>query len=936
MFRQGIDHPILEITAWSTDAASHDLVASFQVADIFDRPCRGAPASIKLQVDADGSKLSTEVPLPEEIGYYFISVTLSEGPQAIMRSIDLGIVWPPYPGVRPDSFFATNAAPQQGEDMQLLETIGMKVQRTHFFPGVATTDINWPKELPAGKPVPLNFDELDQEWKEMQAHGLWVLPIVGYSLVGAGVFDRTPLAERIGMYGPPNDDERFIRTWEIILKHYPELTTIEFWNEPWTFGWTWAATPEAYRRLQTDWCKMALSLNPHYRLVAGSSVPFVRDELEPFPDSWEGLLQGITHHPYTDGALQENFRSGDVFRAIDETGVAARDLGLPYAYLTEGGTSYRSPKPLNPNEPFNNIENAQKLVQYYVVAALAGVFMGNAQERIGFGPGWTKSNTAFAILTHFLEDRVPLVDIWPSQELLWGGIFANRKFATQELKSLPRGNELSARWEVKVPPEREADDSKVAVIWGLTGSSAEHLDSEGELVIADASDLQAYDLTGREIPSSDGQLVLPLSPNPVYITTERLGVLTLRDRIQGARIRHLTPLNFYALSLQAPASEKQDLSVRLQNQINRRLTGTLVLRAAGTDKTASTHFEVDPGALTEVALEWPSLPSQPDNRYQINLTANLDNDDGDQSFSPVTREQTLAVARFEKRTVHLKGSLTDWEGLTPVSVDSEQFQQPASDASSLQNPNATPQPNTLRSKRITGRVYTAYDDDFVYLGAAVNEDRLHCSAGEPFISTWGNVTTVLPYLQGEPAGLRYVTECGSVFQFSFGFRDRVPYIGRQIDDPWAWKGTFYDTDYSYVAHVSATGDQLFRIWGPDTGRRNGYQTESVPGIGPVPRGEVKITRDEPNKLTLYEIAIPRQQMSPLRSRKRTMPFRLHSLQQRIALWYLSVLERHRRRVRLLANAGILPSHLENPFRLPDLFRNREVDGRARLPNRSEP
>jgi hypothetical protein len=27
----------------------------------------------------------------------------------------------------------------------------------------------------------------------------------------------------------------------------------------------------------------------------------------------------------------------------------------------------------------------------------------------------------------FLKDRVPLVDIWPEEELPWGGIFANAK-----------------------------------------------------------------------------------------------------------------------------------------------------------------------------------------------------------------------------------------------------------------------------------------------------------------------------------------------------------------------------------------------------------------------------------------------------------------------------------------------------------------------------
>ena len=60
-----------------------------------------------------------------------------------------------------------------------------------------------------------------------------------------------------------------------------------------------------------------------------------------------------------------------------------------------------------------------------------------------------------------------------------------------------------------------------------------------------------------------------------------------------------------------------------------------------------------------------------------------------------------------------------------------------------------------------------------------------------------------------------------------------------MDDPWAWKGSFYDTDYSFVAHVSTEGDQLIRIWSPDGSREDSYQTEALPGIEPVPGGNVK-------------------------------------------------------------------------------------------------
>ncbi|HUU11036.1 MAG TPA: hypothetical protein VM431_10925 [Phycisphaerae bacterium] len=82
-----------------------------------------------------------------------------------------------------------------------------------------------------------------------------------------------------------------------------------------------------------------------------------------------------------------------------------------------------------------------------------------------------------------------------------------------------------------------------------------------------------------------------------------------------------------------------------------------------------------------------------------------------------------------------------------------------------------------------------------------------------------------------------------------------------MDDPYAWKGHFYDTDYHYAAHVSTEGDQLIRQWGPDTGRRIAYQTDKVPGYGPVRGATIKIRRDEAAKVTVYEMAIPRRELA---------------------------------------------------------------------------
>ncbi len=387
---------------------------------MLNRPKAEALLPVNLHLPADSSTVSVQLPLTDPIGYREIFATVSDGAKTITRSIDLGIVWPPYPGVRPDSFFASNVPPQEGEKLQLLENIGLKVQRTHFAPNVATNSTDWPKEFPAGEAVPLDFDSTDAAWKEIRAHGLWVLPIAGNALLGAGVFDRTPLAEQLSMYGPPSDNERFIKTWETILRHYPEITTFEFWNEPWIFGWTWAGTPDAYRQLQRDWCKMALSINPHYRLLAGNSVAFVRDEIEPFPDCWEGLLDG-SNQPSVRRWCSRRRISVAVTYSVPSTKPGLLRAISDYHTLISPREALRTKSsPFDP-APYDNNENAQKLVQYYTFTELAGLFMGNAQSDIGYGPDWTRSNTAFAVLTHFLEDRVPLVDIWPRQELLWGG-----------------------------------------------------------------------------------------------------------------------------------------------------------------------------------------------------------------------------------------------------------------------------------------------------------------------------------------------------------------------------------------------------------------------------------------------------------------------------------------------------------------------------------
>ena len=274
-----------------------------------------------MEIPPGGKTVEAYVPFPGELGYYSIRAVATIGGVSRTAWTDLGIVAAPYPGVRPDSFFASNTSGMKsGEDLELLQAIGMKVERVHFTPPVATRDRDWPRNLPRGQAVPLDLRAARQAMgrdprpRHLGPADRRLLPARG------GAVDSTPLAQQLGMYGPPADYDRFVNTWAAILRHYPELTTSEFWNEPWIFGWSWAAPPADYRRLQKQFCEMALEVNPHYRIVAGNSTMFAADNIEPDPACWQGLLAGISHHPYCRSTGEASYRAGDHFRSIDETG----------------------------------------------------------------------------------------------------------------------------------------------------------------------------------------------------------------------------------------------------------------------------------------------------------------------------------------------------------------------------------------------------------------------------------------------------------------------------------------------------------------------------------------------------------------------------------------------------------------------------------------
>ncbi|MBE0653797.1 MAG: hypothetical protein IH594_08360, partial [Bacteroidales bacterium] len=792
-------------------------------------------------------------------GFYHFQVVACNAKQSDTAYIEIGIVPPQAKGLRTNSFSASNTSViKRGKELQLLELIGIKVQRTHFYPEII--------EIPVfgqNKALEFDFDSLDRIFNETAEKGIWILPIAGYAFPGT----RSERARSMNMHGPPRHFGEFTESWKTILEQYPEIRTFELWNEPWIYEWTWAANANEYRDMHQLWCTGVLDQDPGIRIIAGNSCMFVEDHIEPYPEIWKGLIHGTSHHPYAN-AEARSLRHNAQIRSIDYGFLVNKRMGLPYYYLTEGGTLYKTPASgFNASESFsgdceyNNNPNATKAVQYSVTAALHGCYQSNIQWNLGYGPGWTRSNTTLAVYNYFTEDKPIAADIWPGNSLITGAVYADPVHIDEMTRSLPRSDELSARWKEPVSADAIHRDLKVAVVYSLSGYSSDSIDINGRLrIVENYKKLRAFDCTGREIIAGEEYLEVPLSEYPVYLVTEDLGVFDFQKLISNGRIDGITAVNIYATSLTMPQDAEQVIHLRVDNHLNHELPGVVGILNLGRS-VASSSVSLHPG-LNEVFIPAPDLHANENDQIPLKISFQSEG----YKYEHLQTIQRAIIARGSRR---VDGNLEDWKGVNPVNIDSEALKGGIDLTRYLFNPALEkPVKDLSAASRVAARVYASYDEDFIYFAAEVFEDTLLNNAGKPaFINGIES-----GYELGMPGGLTHPRYTGDCIMLGFGFRDRVPGKGRQMDDPLAWKGHFYDTDYLYLAYPSDQGDQLIRQWGAETPRLNGFQTDPVEHISSVPGSEIKISRNEDRELSVYEISIPRKEIKLFNDADSTLRF----------------------------------------------------------------
>jgi hypothetical protein len=785
----------LKITLENRGDAAVDARYAMHANDFWGRPVALDPIAGHAALPARGKALVEADLRPGATGAFDIEIRVEAGGQRAERSFTVAVVPDPHEGIRPRSFFASNVGPW--EDAPFWARVGVKVARRHWAWEGASA-LEWTEARQPADPIRFDFTGQDRQLAELQELGLSVLGIVGYA---GPEWARSPEARRLNVYGPPRDDDEFIRATVPVVEHFRQIPVWELWNEPWAHGWTWAAGAEEYRRLQRAWLQAARRARPDVEVIAGSSASFLADHVAGHPESFRGLLDGDTNHPYQDFTAP-TLRSGAELRYLDYGVQLGRQMGLARHYVTEDGTDVGQL-----SGSHDDPRNAAKLVQLHVLAALAGAFQGDVQEGLGWGPTQLRGAAAYATMTHLLEDRVVVRDLWPGHPLIFGALFASPDLGRPDVE---RADALSARWKVSAP----VDEVKVAIVWSWLGPSAEQLDRQATLTLEDAADIRAYDLMGGELPRrSDGTLSVPFSSEPVYLASRALSTDELARRIRDARLERVTPVSLSLEPLTAAPDERPDLVVRLQNQLNRRLEGSLSVSAPpGWERQEDgAAIVLAPAELREVHVRWLKARLDAENRYPFEVRWQSAGD------SEVAVKQVVQVARLERRRIRVDGNLADWSGAVPVRME------------------AAGEP------RIAVSAYGALDARSLYAAFVVEEPELTPRAN---------------------------AFAGDAITFALGLNERASDDFHGVGDPWRWKGMFRDTDSQYVISGGPDGARVRCLVRP--GRPFRLSDEARDRIDT--RGRVAVTRDESQRRTIYEVAIPLAELGLTATRREQLRF----------------------------------------------------------------
>jgi len=362
-------------------------------------------------------------------------------------------------------------------------------------------------------------------------------------------------------------------------------------------------------------------------------------------------------------------------------------------------------------------------------------------------------------------------------------------------------------------------EQRVAVVWSWVGREA--ADNRGVLVFDKGLGLSAMDVVGHPIGIWKGErFILPLSEAPIYLVSVDHSVKALREQLRAAQVVGIAPATVHLRSIVRGRSPgKAEVTLWVQSHRPRKLSGRagLLVPEGWTVSEKKRRFDLEPGAAAEVtfACEMPDDAGPPP--YAMEAVVSLD-----EEF--VSRRQNVWMAQAPQRTIEVGYGLDDWGGIRPVVL-------------------------ATADGAVRAEVRTAWDSEAFYVAVRVRRKRPTFQAGALAFD-------------------------GDAVQLAWGIGPRAdddfghPARGRALP-----VGVFRDTDHLMALTFGADGAQVIRLRRPRVTLRAHVPGNQDPWYGPVEGGQAAIARDNATGCTVYEAAIPWDQLTPLAGKRgRTFRF----------------------------------------------------------------
>ena len=232
------------------------------------------------------------------------------------------------------------------------------------------------------------------------------------------------------------------------------------------------------------------------------------------------------------------------------------------------------------------------------------------------------------------------------------------------------------------------------------------------LTLRAAPTTRLLDFYGNPVASQKGRYTIPLDTRGFFLRADpakRGSFARLIGELRESRVEGLEPLEIIAYDFTAPIAAKPTMRLRLTNQSNQPTRGQLDLQIGSLKLDYPRDLKFAPREQKWVDVKVTGGTPTPDNAYP--LKARFDAGGG----RVAAHDETMRVNWISRKKITIDGSLDDWAGALPQTIDvtgaggpsfEEKMYLPFSDFSTEQS-----------SGLANG--YVAYDDEYFYFASKI-------------------------------------------------------------------------------------------------------------------------------------------------------------------------------------------------------------------------